>query len=943
MTTVTAVLVARNGAKYLPATLAALAAQTRRPDRVLAVDAGSSDGSLRLLQDGLLGAMVASARRGSVAQVADQLLGRAPSTDAGEWYWFLGHDNAPHPRALEALLGAVEVSPSVLVAGPKLMRWDERGVIQGFGEAITTTGASVQLVIDELDQSQHDAPTDVLGVAVPGMLVQAALWHRLDGFDPGLPSVDAGLDFGIRARLAGARVERVPRARVSSAGPVELFGRSRVGAGARNRIRRAAQLHRGLAYSAAWMVPLLWLATLPVALARAAWQVLAKRPGLAPGEIGAGFQSIFDGTVIPARRVIASARATSWSAIAPFRLSGRDARELRDRAVAVEQREGEVIEEERPSFFAAGGGWAVLAAAVVSLVVFWRLLGQPAIAGGALAPLGALGDLWSALGVQARLEDGGFVGASDPFHAVLAILGSASWWSPDLAIIVATAAAMPLAALSAWFAAARFSSRGWAPAIAAVAWAVAPPLLAALGGGELGAVIAHVLLPWLAIAVLDARRSWSMAAVAALLFAAVTASAPVLAPGLVILLIALVATRPKAAGRLVAIVIPPAALAGALIWEQLARSTPLALLADPGVPVARDTPRLLALLLGSPTADYAGWHGFFSTIGQALGIPDLAAIAGPLVLAIVVAPLGVLAVLATFFKGGMRAVSALVVAAVGLLTAVGASIVHLTATPSGDTASVWPGSGLSLYWLGLVLAATVALDALGRFAAGPAIVTLAGVVLAGIPLGFAAATGATDVQPSSGRVLPALVAASGEADPGLGTLDLTASDDADFAAVVQRGSGLTEERITTLQTTNQEVGPDDAATAELVANLVSDSGADVGAALEAESIRYILLRDANADSPAHARALAALAGDPAVTPIGPTPQGMLWEHGASPSLPAATSPGPWGTPIGAASNVLQIVVFAFFGLLAIPTARRRGVRAARGRDADLIEDGGEEE
>ncbi len=944
MTTVTAVLVARNGAKHLPATLAALAAQTRRPDRVMAVDAGSSDDSLRILQDALPGAMVVSARRGSLAQVADAaLLNAKPGED--EWYWFLGHDNAPQPRALEALLGAVEVAPSVLVAGPKLMRWDDRAVIQGFGEALTPSGASLPLVVDELDQSQHDDRTDVLGVAVPGMLVQAALWHGLGGFDRGLPSIDAGLDFGVRARLFGARVERVPGARVASAGPVELFGRRGITAGGRNRIRRAAQIHRRLVYSPAWALPFLWVATLPWAVLRAIWQVLAKRPGFLPGELAAGFAGLFDGGVVGARAAIRRTRRASWSAIRPFRVNGRDARELQDRAIAVETRaaDADVHEDERAPFWSSGGGWVVLVTAVVSLAAFWRLLTSPAIAGGALAPLGSLDALWDALGVRARLEAGGAVEAADPFHAVVAVLGSITWWSPNLAVIILTAAAMPLAAVSAWVAAARFSARGWGPVVAALGWAVAPALLAALTGGELGAVVAHVLLPWLAVAVLDARRSWSMAAVAGLLLAAVLAGAPALAPALVLLLVALMILQPSGAVRRLVVLLPAAALGCALVWQQFARATPLALLADPGVPVARETPRLLALLLGSPTADYAGWHGFLGTLASAFGAPALATFGGPIVLAVVVAPIGVLAVLATFLRGGSRAIPALVVAAVGLLTAVGASAIHLTITSGGETAAIWPGSGLSLYWLGLLLAATIALDGLGRFAVGPGIVALLGIALAAVPLAVSAATGTSAVQASTGRVLPALIAAEGETSAGLGTLDLSASGDADFTVVVQRGAGRTAERVLTLDTTDRSALAGDRATARLAANLVSDSGADDGKALEAASIQYVVLRDVHTDSAAYARALQALDADPALAKVGETPQGTLWQHAGSPALSVAAGPGPWGTPLGALSATAQIVVFLVFGLLAIPTVRRRGVRAARGHDADLTDfDGGEE-
>ena len=77
MTSVTAILVARNGAQYLPATIAALQAQTRPPDHIVAIDAASSDASLSILQQELPGAFVASAKKGSLAQVIDLTLGRA--------------------------------------------------------------------------------------------------------------------------------------------------------------------------------------------------------------------------------------------------------------------------------------------------------------------------------------------------------------------------------------------------------------------------------------------------------------------------------------------------------------------------------------------------------------------------------------------------------------------------------------------------------------------------------------------------------------------------------------------------------------------------------------------------------------------------------------------------------------------------------------------------
>ena len=97
---VTAVLIARNGAQYLPRTLAALAAQTRRPDRLIPVDAGSSDRSGDLLLEAAPGQLITTpARRWFGDAIAHALLLAPPLPDADEWLWLLGHDNAPAPGA----------------------------------------------------------------------------------------------------------------------------------------------------------------------------------------------------------------------------------------------------------------------------------------------------------------------------------------------------------------------------------------------------------------------------------------------------------------------------------------------------------------------------------------------------------------------------------------------------------------------------------------------------------------------------------------------------------------------------------------------------------------------------------------------------------------------------------------------------------------------------
>ena len=916
--TVTAVLVTRNGSQYLPRTLAALAVQIRRPDTLVLVDVGSSDSSKQLLTAFAGQSVVTtSARHSFGAAVSVALASSAARAD--EWLWLLGHDSAPHEGALSALLGAVEVAPSVALAGPKLMRWDNADVIATFGETMTRFGRSLPVVSEELDQAQHDIQSDILGVSAGGMLVRRTVWEALSGFDSALPSVDAALDFSVRARLAGHRVVGVPAARVASAGPPELFGRRSVSAGAQHRMRRSAQLHRRLVYARALSVPLHWLSLLPLAVLRAFVQVLAKRPGFVTGEFAAALGAVFDGSVPSARRRIRKTRVLGWSAISALRMPGSEVRERRahERAKPASQA---VEALQRPGFFAAGGAWIVLLAAVAGVVAFGRFVNAPALAGGALVPLAqTAGELWSHVGYAWRDIGAGMTVTADPFTYVIAALGSTTFWAPSQAIVALYLVAIPLSALTAWWCAAGFSTKAFAPGVAAVAWAVAPPLLGSLSNGYVGAAIAHILLPVLVMAVVAAARSWAMAGVAALVAAAVIASAPILALPIAAMWFAWMIVRPTSIHRLIGIPIPAIALFAPLVVAQVSRGNWLAVGADPGVPFSVSVPSGWQLAIGAPVSGLHGFDGLAVAAGLAPGV-------GGLIVAILLAPLAVLALLAIFLPGSRRSIPAMLIALLGYLTAVFATHLEVTFLGSQATAN-WAGAALSLYWFGLVAATAVALDALGKAAAVPALLASLGVIAVAVPLFAAAATGSIAVAETNGRLLPALTSAEAVSDPRLGTLIVSAQPDGAIAATVARGVGTTLDEQSTLSTTATALSDADVRIATLAGNISSISGFNVAGELDALQIGFILLPDpSDSAAVAYQRIAEALDANRILTPIGATAQGFLWRYEGMGEGSAPTGPGPGGTPIGVVILVVQGTVFGLTVLLAIPTSRPRRLR-----------------
>jgi len=916
---VTAILVVRNGEPWLDRTLRALAEQTRAPDDLILVDCASTDASAGLLS------AVASARylRSANLPIADAIgLGLAqapPPASRGQttdWIWLLTADTAPERDALERLLAAVEVAPSVAIAGPKVVSADDRALIHSYGQSLTRFGGTVELVEDELDQAQHDQDGDVLGVASSGMLVQRAVWQRLGGFDRGLASVDAGLDLSIRARLAGFRVIRVAGARISRGLRPEDQGRRRpLSARGRTRVARTAQLHRRMVYAPAGALLIHWLSLVPLAVLRSIGELLGKRPGAIGGEFAAAFRVAFDGTVPPARARLRREKRLGWAAIAPLRIPADQVRQLRAAASDRAAGDGEP-DLVRAPFFGGGGAAVTLIAAVVGVGLFWRLLGASAIAGGALLPLsGDIGALWSHVAWGARSVGYGLVGPSDPFVVVVALLGSLTPWNPSLSLVLLWLTALPLAALGAWWCATRFTERRWPPVLAALLWMLAPPLLAALSAGRPSAVLVHLLLPWLVLAGIEGARSWSASAAAALLFAAATACAPVLAPALLVAVVAWAFARPRGFVRVIGIPIPAIALFAPLVVAQVLRGSPLGLLADPGASVAFPGASGWHLLLGLPSAADDGW----AALAAALGLPAGLGVLAP---ALLLAPLAAIALLAIFLPGSRRAIPAMIVALLGLITAVASA--HLAVASSGaELVTPWPGTGLSLYWLGLIGAAVIALDALGSARAVVGIAVLVTAVAAVAPLLLAPPLGTSAVAKSDARLLPALITAEAAAHPSVGTLVLDPQQDGSVAAVVDRGAGTTLDETSTLWTTRSSVDDSARTLAVLAGNLSSRSGFDAVPALAAFRVEFVLLPTADGGAVAVRQRLAeSLDAAPALTPVSDTPVGTFWRVQ---SYAGAPSPGTVFTRPAIGILIGQGLVVALALLLAIPTARRRRV------------------
>ncbi|QGQ18898.1 glycosyltransferase [Cellulomonas sp. JZ18] len=560
-TPVTAVVVTHGRTGYLRTTLRALAAQTRRPFRVLVVDVAEhadGDGPAlgALLEDAFATTPAPVPRLSTVAAPRARSFGEAVSAglatlaDALDerptpWLWLLHDDSAPAPAALAQLVKTVGHAPSVAVAGCKQRTWTEPERLLEVGLRTTRSGRRVTDVEqNELDQGQHDGRTDVLGVGLAGALVRRDVWDALGGTDPALGPFGDGLDLSRRARLAGHRVVVVPTAVVRHAqaayhglrpvrgsGPgdgaaapggdareVDLDGDGEPDGADPNRsfaARRRALLHSRLVGCPLPLLPLVVLMALAAGALRALGQLAVKQPGLAVAEVRVALAAVLrPAAVVRARRRARASRVLPRRTLRPLQATWRDVwRQARDRRLArrearrvvrapseLELRELAALASRRRVTLAVVTGALLLVTAVALGGLVGPVLSGAQLVGPALArATTGVADAWWAATSGWVAGGLGAPGPADPL--LLALLPLAAVLDGDLgaAVAVVVLGGVLLSGLGAWAAAGAATRSTGVRAWAAVTWAAAPALLLAVGDGRVGAVLAHAALPWVAL------------------------------------------------------------------------------------------------------------------------------------------------------------------------------------------------------------------------------------------------------------------------------------------------------------------------------------------------------------------------------------------------------------------------------------------------------------
>jgi GT2 family glycosyltransferase len=731
---VTALIVAHDGATWLPTVADALANQTRAVQRVVAVDTGSRDRSGAILaskfgRSAVFGMDRATGYGAAVARALSHRAANLPVPGAGgiapgdrvEWIWLLHDDSEPAPDALDQLLRGAAETNAAAVLGPKLRDWSNREFILEAGLTLDTAARRLTGIDPrEVDQGQHDGDRDALAVSSAGMLVRRDVWEQVGGFDAGMGLFMEDVDFCWRVHSAGYRVRVITDAVCYHAlaatrhrRPISVGRRARMLDRRNGLLTLLGNLPFGqmLACAAGNVV---------VSLLRIAFFLLAKRLTAAVDEAGAASSVLCHPfRLISMRRRRSRGRRAAYSRVKADLPPGHSVRRLAEfAALTMAKSQNDTTgahhasadpTEDDSMLVDNGLGRRLLtspalmifvALLAIALIAGRSLIGGGPLGGGSLVPAwGGASDLWHSY-LQAFHPVGlGSSTQAPPYIAVMAALATVLVGKPWLATDVILIGCVPLAGMSAMLAIRRITTSAPIRVWASATYALLPVAMGVVAAGRFGTAVAFVLLPLIALCAGEVvtqpgaratRAAWASGLLLALASAFVPLLWLVALAGCVITAVALRNTRPGLLRNLAIVALTAPVLL--LPWTLTVFSAPVNLLLEAGLPQP-----------GSPPSGLSGKMLILLSPGGA-GLPPYWVTAGLLA-----------AALAALFAGRRRKLitAGWGVALTGMLLAVVVS--HLVVTPpDGGSVVVWVGLPLAIAAIGLLVAACAGAEGLGR-------------------------------------------------------------------------------------------------------------------------------------------------------------------------------------------------------------------------------------
>ena len=207
--TVSVVIPNWNGKHHLAICLDSLRRQTLQPEEVVVVDDASTDGSVEFLREAYPWVLLI-ARERNEGFTATVNAGIAASR--GTLIALLNNDTELHPDWLASLVETLRDTPAAGSAASKMLRFDDRSVLDGAGDSLSRAASPYTRGFGEPDDGRYGVRENVFGACAGAALFRRRVFDTVGAFDEDFVAYYDDIDLAFRAQLAGFACVYVPEA-----------------------------------------------------------------------------------------------------------------------------------------------------------------------------------------------------------------------------------------------------------------------------------------------------------------------------------------------------------------------------------------------------------------------------------------------------------------------------------------------------------------------------------------------------------------------------------------------------------------------------------------------------------------------------------------------------------------------------------------------------------
>jgi GT2 family glycosyltransferase len=206
---VTAIVLNYNGVELLDVVMPSLGRQTYPGLTVMVVDNGSTDGSPRLVRERWPHARLVEIPENVGVARALNIGIEASET---ELVALLNNDIELDPRWVEELVAALLQHPEAASVSGKLLRFDQRDVIDAAGDGMRWSSAAFNRGAGQRDQGQFERVEPVFSACAGAALYRRFAFDDVGLFDEDFFAYLEDIDWSLRAQLRGHQSWYVPPA-----------------------------------------------------------------------------------------------------------------------------------------------------------------------------------------------------------------------------------------------------------------------------------------------------------------------------------------------------------------------------------------------------------------------------------------------------------------------------------------------------------------------------------------------------------------------------------------------------------------------------------------------------------------------------------------------------------------------------------------------------------